>query len=250
MSICLHFSNPTPEESDHINITWLPVTKDSVYYLNLGEQLSLKTNPDNEKMTFWENLYQKYYKIWDQPQNNVYQPQDNEYQPQDNAYQPQPEEIVQSCKDTAEKVAEISDHTDEFRNNEENEVAQTNVNLSSPEEVPEPIPNVEPVDPIPETLEAVKKVQEVNQLIEDKLTVEEKPTFVNETNTTTTEPIANGTVKSKPVTRTSNEIKMISQANGVPTDVIRANDPPEDDLPKNIGVNKFVNFFESLGGKK
>lgn len=49
--------------------------------------------------------------------------------------------------------------------------------------------------------------------------------------------------------RISNEIKM-AQSNGVAKDVIRANDPPEDDLPKNIGVNKFVNFFESLGGKK
>lgn len=55
---------------------------------------------------------------------------------------------------------------------------------------------------------------------------------------------------SKKSVRPSNEIKMVATGNGDPKDVIRANDPPEDDLPKNIGVNKFVNFFESLGGKK
>lgn len=60
--------------------------------------------------------------------------------------------------------------------------------------------------------------------------------------------VLNGDRKVQP--RPSNEIKMVSRSNGAPKDVIRANDPPEDDLPKNIGVNKFVNFFESLGGKK
>ncbi|XP_052738798.1 juvenile hormone esterase [Bicyclus anynana] len=59
----------------------------------------------------------------------------------------------------------------------------------------------------------------------------------------------NGNFEKKP--RPSNEIKMAQNSSPVnPKDVIRANDPPEDDLPKNIGVNKFVNFFESLGGKK
>lgn len=58
----------------------------------------------------------------------------------------------------------------------------------------------------------------------------------------------NGNLDKKP--RPSNEIKMVQSNNINPKDVIRANDPPEDDLPKNIGVNKFVNFFESLGGKK
>lgn len=58
----------------------------------------------------------------------------------------------------------------------------------------------------------------------------------------------NGNSERKP--RPSNEIKMVQSNNINPKDVIRANDPPEDDLPKNIGVNKFVNFFESLGGKK
>ncbi|KOB73252.1 Carboxyl/cholinesterase 5BL [Operophtera brumata] len=51
-------------------------------------------------------------------------------------------------------------------------------------------------------------------------------------------PHVNGNGIDKPKPRTSNEIKMAS-SNGAPADVIRANDPPEDDLPKNIGVNKF-----------
>lgn len=49
--------NPTPQESD-LNITWKPVTENDVYYLDIGEELSLQTNPEPERIKFWRDIFQ------------------------------------------------------------------------------------------------------------------------------------------------------------------------------------------------
>ncbi|XP_013146622.1 PREDICTED: juvenile hormone esterase-like isoform X2 [Papilio polytes] len=106
------------------------------------------------------------------------------------------------------------------------ETQQLEITTPEPEVIPEPVPELPSVpEPVP-----------VGQSVVDAPLNGVKESQVN------------GNHDKKP--RTSNEIKMVQNSNGNPKDVIRANDPPEDDLPKNIGVNKFVNFFESLGGKK
>lgn len=106
------------------------------------------------------------------------------------------------------------------------ETQQLEITTPEPEVIPEPVPELPSVpEPVP-----------VGQSVVDAPLNGVKESQVN------------GNHEKKP--RTSNEIKMVQNSNGNPKDVIRANDPPEDDLPKNIGVNKFVNFFESLGGKK
>lgn len=155
-------------------------------------------------MEFWDDLYSKYFKIWEHPQTNT-------------------EETPVAHK--APVVAEVIEP-------EPVEPEAVEPEPVEPEAVePEPVES-EPIEP--ETGEVVKEIVEVTL-------VDVEPQANGHANG------FNGDAERKP--RPSNEIKMV-QNNGVPKDVIRANDPPEDDLPKNIGVNKFVNFFESLGGKK
>lgn len=221
--------NPTPEENHYITTTWLPVTKDNLYYMNLGSELSLDTNPDKEKMEFWDELYSKYYRIWEQTESNKIEAP----RKMDNV-----ETVIETVVITTETVSH--DSQEEVRVTEQLITLAPELPASEPPKVVEetvlivedPIIVPEPVAPEPEP-------------------VEQHPEPV----TTHPEPVEhrdvthlNGSIERK--VRPSNEIKMVQNSNGAPKDVIRANDPPEDDLPKNIGVNKFVNFFESLGGKK
>ncbi|XP_053622030.1 juvenile hormone esterase isoform X2 [Plodia interpunctella] len=238
--------NPTPDENKYITVEWLPVNKDHLYYLNLGEELSLGTNPDKEKMEFWDDLYNKHYRIWEHPKTN------NDVDRNDAgdvAAVVYTETVVEPVDDPQSQVEAVVIETTvvEAVDTKESEVV---VVESEPEIVGVVVneqPNVEPA-----------KVEENN----DGAAVEtayDPPKFVENAYDppkvveTAYEPAKNGDIEhvnGDRKVRTSNEIKMVQNANGVPKDVIRANDPPEDDLPKNIGVNKFVNFFESLGGKK
>ncbi|XP_049883738.1 juvenile hormone esterase-like isoform X2 [Pectinophora gossypiella] len=219
--------NPTPEESHYLTVTWQPVTKDNLYYLNLSNELSLGTNPDKEKMAFWDSLYSKYFKIWEHPKINNEEP---------------PKRIVDLIVDEVQKPEPIVEPTPVPEIKEEPVIV-----------VSEQITHEEPIIVQETTIETVTvdngdaEPQEIIKITEEIKVLDvqqpepEKPAEeVKHVN-------GNG-IDRKP--RPSNEIKMVQHSNGGPRDVIRANDPPEDDLPKNIGVNKFVNFFESLGGKK
>ncbi|KAL0809376.1 hypothetical protein ABMA28_011574 [Loxostege sticticalis] len=219
--------NPTPEENHYITVTWLPVTNDNFYYLNLGNELSLGSNPDKEKMEFWDDLYSKHFRIWEHPKTNteeVIRKQEPVTMVDQVQIPEAPQDagdsvVVQTTIETVEVVDEVKEATPE-------------------PEVPvqTPVSYVETVEAPPVAPQVIEEPKETVQVVQQ---IVKEDIHVN----------GNGSVAA-PKARTSNEIKMVQNANGVPKDVIRANDPPEDDLPKNIGVNKFVNFFESLGGKK
>lgn len=228
--------------------------------MNLGSELSLGTNPDAEKMDFWISLYNKYYKLWEHPKVNNEEAHWKEPQ-----FTPDVQETIQDVQETVPDVPEtipevqviiseaqesITDDQESTRTHEPNVVDA----VTEPTEIEEPKvvdeepkivleePKLNLVDPVQVQEEAVNQETNNGSIDEPKVieTVEQPETqHMN----------SNG-IDKKATPRTSNEIKMVQNANGTPKDVIRANDPPEDDLPKNIGVNKFVNFFESLGGKK
>lgn len=196
-------------------------------------------------MDFWDELYNKHFRIWEHPSiNNDVVNRKTPIIIEETVATPveaQPEETIEAF---AEKPAEAVDGNGEKSDGDK-----------AVEEVPKPaivaeIPQVKPEvveDTKPQIVEVIKEVEEVKK-VEVTQKVEEVTQKIEEVHVN-----GNGTDASdKKVEkkRTSNEIKMVQNSNGVPKDVIRANDPPEDDLPKNIGVNKFVNFFESLGGKK
>ncbi|KAG6454576.1 esterase E4 isoform X1 [Manduca sexta] len=223
--------NPTPDENHYLTTTWLPVTKDTQYYLNIGSELSLGTNPDKEKMDFWDEVYTKYFKIWDHPKTNT----------------------LEAPRKTEPEIISVIETVVTSQVIEESSVPKTPEPspeiVDSPPEIPEPIPAVpepEPVipEPVAEIPEPAAEIPAPAAEIPAPAAKIPEPAVISEHKQDTH---VNG-IHSKP--RTSNEIKMVQNSNGMPKDVIRANDPPEDDLPKNIGVNKFVNFFESLGGKK
>lgn len=266
--------NPTPDENHYLTVTWLPVTKDNLYYLNLGQELSLGTNPDKVKMEFWDSLYSKYYRIWDHPRSN------NDEITLTSSSEPK---IIESYSETVTVYSESSQFTEshtyvsettEIVNDNNEIVTETHEFITesngepvveSNEVVTEVTENNEAVvennDTVVENNEPI--VENNGRVVENEVVLEKNEIDHPKVEETVQEPVKieeshpspppvtavlNGDRKVQP--RPSNEIKMVSRSNGAPKDVIRANDPPEDDLPKNIGVNKFVNFFESLGGKK
>ncbi|XP_026734229.1 juvenile hormone esterase-like isoform X2 [Trichoplusia ni] len=236
--------NPTPDENHYLTVTWLPVTKDNLYYLNIGNELSLATNPDKEKMEFWDDLYSKHYRVWDQKSNTqVPEPkivetvtesvsvvESSEFSESRTVIVTESSEIIESSEVTTETEVSTNEVVEDVAENNEG--------------------NVEVVEYNVEIVENNGKVAEESNEVDNAVHVVESPP------SPVAEVTKNGDDHSveingdRPKPRLSNEIKMVTRSNGAPKDVIRANDPPEDDLPKNIGVNKFVNFFESLGGKK
>lgn len=185
-------------------------------------------------MQFWDSLYSKYFKIWDHPSVNNIEVHRKEVVP----------EIAEPVKEIASEPVVVVEDQDA--------TPEPIQEVQQPEEVtPEPVKVVEePEEIIPEPVKVVEQAENIVE-VEETVVVEnnvvDSPNDVIESQPEIIHVNGNG-IEKKP--RPSNEIKMVQHSNGGPRDVIRANDPPEDDLPKNIGVNKFVNFFESLGGKK
>lgn len=247
-SILFNYRNPTPDENHYLTVTWLPVTKDNLYYLNIGNELSLATNPDKEKMEFWDDLYSKHYRVWDQKSNTqVPEPkivetftesvsvvESSEFSESRTVIVTESSEIIESSEVTTETEVSTNEVVEDVAENSEDNVKVVENN----------------VEVVENNVENNGKVAEESNEVDNAVHVVESPP------SPVAEVTKNGDDHSvevngdRPKPRLSNEIKMVTRSNGAPKDVIRANDPPEDDLPKNIGVNKFVNFFESLGGKK
>lgn len=50
--------NPTPEKDDLLNnVEWTPVTQEDNYFLDIGTELKVGTNPDVESFVFWDSIY-------------------------------------------------------------------------------------------------------------------------------------------------------------------------------------------------
>lgn len=50
--------NPTPEEDELLmKVQWKAVTKEENYFLDIGKELKTGTNPDFERMQFWDSVY-------------------------------------------------------------------------------------------------------------------------------------------------------------------------------------------------
>uniref|UniRef100_UPI0037E13150 alpha-esterase 48 isoform 5bl n=1 Tax=Bombyx mori TaxID=7091 RepID=UPI0037E13150 len=270
--------NPIPDENHYLNTNWLPVTNDNLYCLNLNSELTLISNPDQEKMDFWEKIYDKHYRIWDETTNqSKNEPQIDTFkkEPEIDTYQNESE--IDTCKketeiDTYKNEPEIDapKHEPEIVSVIETVVITQVMNkeTSVSEERTEVVSDSDQIDRAEvETQITTTTLLENNDgsqtlIVTEKTETPEQAPSVKEMILEFSEPAQLESNEHKPVNdhintngvdkkaRTSNEIKMVHNSNGAPKDVIRANDPPEDDLPKNIGVNKFVSFFESLGGKK
>nr|AQY62740.1 carboxylesterase [Pieris rapae] len=234
--------NPTSEDNYYLAVTWKPVTKDNLYYLNINNELSVGTNPDKDRMDLWDDIYAKYYKPREQVVNQI-----------------------QAATDVVDSTPVIVQETviQTIVNNEPAEnkiiVEETKTNLADFEKKVEEIKSAMDEALAHNGTEVTNNVQvevkenSLSKLIENSegeeiRSVREIVTIYKESHSNGVDDHKlNGNADKKP--RPSNEIKMVQNSNTDPKDVIRANDPPEDDLPKNIGVNKFVNFFESLGKK-
>lgn len=53
--------NPNPIEKDPlINVIWQPVKENCINYLNIDTELKADVNPEQERMKFWDNVFQKH----------------------------------------------------------------------------------------------------------------------------------------------------------------------------------------------
>lgn len=59
------FSTPTPNVEDPVLTTkWTPIDStnvmNSLNYLDISNELNMKTNPEPERQRFWDEMYQHY----------------------------------------------------------------------------------------------------------------------------------------------------------------------------------------------
>lgn len=58
------YGNPTPKKrlDEVVSVEWPVAKKDALSYLEIGNSLSVGEMPDQERVEFWDKLYEKYYK--------------------------------------------------------------------------------------------------------------------------------------------------------------------------------------------
>lgn len=50
--------NPNLEELDSlINVTWKPVSKGQLHFIDIGENLTVGVNPEQYRLNFWEDIF-------------------------------------------------------------------------------------------------------------------------------------------------------------------------------------------------
>jgi hypothetical protein len=50
------FRNPTPEPDPSLGVTWIPVTKTELNYLNIDKELTMQKDLAKDRVAFWEEL--------------------------------------------------------------------------------------------------------------------------------------------------------------------------------------------------
>ncbi|KAL4709270.1 hypothetical protein ACJJTC_013330 [Scirpophaga incertulas] len=174
------------------------------------------SNPDKIKMDFWDEVYSKHFKIWQQPKDNNEQIQRKVVAP-----------II---------VDEISAEIPK-ENVIEPEVVVTTGEIEGDSDIaiPEEDSRVQVADNELKVPYIVEETVLIGMQVTTAVTHEE--TFVPQPAHVVNVPdvlkVINGNGIDHKESRASNEINMVQQANGIPKDVIRANEPPENDLAKN-----------------
>jgi carboxylesterase type B len=52
------YGNPTPDKNDSVlDVVWKPVTRKELDYLDIGDKLTMRTNPFSERINFWKEIY-------------------------------------------------------------------------------------------------------------------------------------------------------------------------------------------------
>lgn len=50
--------DPNPVKRDpEINVVWKPVEKDTMHFIDIGDELTVDVNPEAERMEFWDELF-------------------------------------------------------------------------------------------------------------------------------------------------------------------------------------------------
>lgn len=51
--------NPTPDPNE-FGLTWEPATKDTLCYLDFDKEISMKTDPDEDRIKVWREIYKSH----------------------------------------------------------------------------------------------------------------------------------------------------------------------------------------------
>lgn len=51
------YGNPSYDREDFKNLTWQPVTKDTLNYLYFGEELTVGVNPEEDRLRVWKKVF-------------------------------------------------------------------------------------------------------------------------------------------------------------------------------------------------
>lgn len=55
------YSDPNPREQDPLlAVEWKPVARNSLNFLDIGQELVAGENPDGERIAFWDDIYREY----------------------------------------------------------------------------------------------------------------------------------------------------------------------------------------------
>lgn len=54
------FSKPTPSETELLPVKWKRVTNKDFKYLEIGEEVEMRTNLNNKRIQFWNQIAEKF----------------------------------------------------------------------------------------------------------------------------------------------------------------------------------------------
>lgn len=57
------YGKPTPENDEHLNVQWKPTSHDNVEFLDIGHELEMIRNIDEDRLKVWDEIYEEYLKI-------------------------------------------------------------------------------------------------------------------------------------------------------------------------------------------
>lgn len=56
--------DPTPETEEHLDqVKWKPVIHDKLEFLEIGEELKMNGNVDEDRLKVWDEIYETHYKV-------------------------------------------------------------------------------------------------------------------------------------------------------------------------------------------
>lgn len=58
------YGDPTPQTEEHLDqVKWKPVVRDNLEFLDIGQELKMTGNLDEDRLKVWDEIYEAHYRI-------------------------------------------------------------------------------------------------------------------------------------------------------------------------------------------